>query len=405
MKSLPAIFALSLVLPLVADDKVPAFRAQTIDDKIEIGYAVTTADVDGDGKPDILVVDKKQIVWYQNPTWKKFVIAENLTKNDNVCIAARDIDGSGKCAIAVGAEWNPGDTVNSGAVFYLIPPADRTQKWEAVQFPKVEPTTHRMKWVQRGKKADGKPRYDLVVVPLHGRGNKNGEGVGVKVIAYQMPASPRDAWKAEVICDDMHMTHNFDVVKDPESDEDFEKLLLGGREGLSMTDTNEQGWNYERAVSHLDYPSPLPGVGEVRVGTHPEMDEKMFAVSIEPMHGNTLALYTETGAGTDEKTPRRDILDTTLDDGHALACGDVLGLGRDQVVVGWRANANKLAKVGIKMFVPDEDGRKWKQHLIDDNTMACEDLVLADLNGDGRPEIIASGRRTKNVVIYWNETK
>src|SRR6266511_1362344 len=92
----------------------PKFRTQTIDDKIQIGYGVAVADVDGDKKPDILLADKKQFVWYRNPAWEKFVIAENLTKEDNVCIAAADIDGDGKCEIAVGAAWNPGDTVNSG---------------------------------------------------------------------------------------------------------------------------------------------------------------------------------------------------------------------------------------------------------------------------------------------------
>ncbi len=406
MKTIAALFLL-LVSVALAEEKKPAFRPQTIDGQIEIGYNLAIADVDGDGKPDILLADAKQIVWYKNPSWTKHVIAENLTVKDNVCIAARDIDGDGKCEIAVGAEWDPGDTVNSGSVFYLIPPADRTQKWEAVKFQKVEPTTHRMKWVRRGDNEDDKPRYDLVVVPLHGRGNKNGEGEGVKVLAYQMPKNPKDEWKSEVVSNEMHMMHNFDVVKNPDNpDDEFEKLLLGGREGLSVTDTDEQGWNYELAVSHPDYPSPLPGVGEIRMGVHPSMDDEMFVVSIEPMHGSTLALYTETGADSDEKTPRRDILDTTLDNGHALACGDLLGLGHDQVVVGWRgAPNNMLARVGIKMFVPDEEGRKWTQHLIDDNTMACEDLVLADLNGDGKLDIIASGRRTKNVMIYWNENQ
>src|ERR1051326_7442393 len=126
------------------------FRAVEIDSKIQIGYAVTVADVDGDKKPAILVVDKKQIVWYRNPTWEKFVMAETLTPQDNVCIAAADIDGDGKAEIAVGAGWNPNDTENSGAVFYLIPPKDRTQKWEPVELPH-EPTVHRMRWMRDRK--------------------------------------------------------------------------------------------------------------------------------------------------------------------------------------------------------------------------------------------------------------
>ena len=31
--------------------------------------------------------------------------------------------------------------------------------------------------------------------------------------------------------------------------------------------------------------------------------------------------------------------------------------------------------------------------------------VAVDLDGDGKPEIIAAGRATKNVVIYWNRNK
>ena len=408
MKTLPLALALAATTTLAAPPE-PKFSAQDLDVKIEIGYGLAIADVDGDGKPDILLADKKQFVWYRNPgkrgvAWDKFVLAENLTEKDNVCIAARDIDGDGKCEIAVGAEWNPGDTVNSGAVFYLIPPADRTQKWDAVKFPSVEPTTHRMKWVQRGKNEDGKPRYDLVVVPLHGRGNKNGEGAGVKVIAYQMPKDPRGVWKSEIVSDDMHMTHNFDLSRVQEFP-DHESVLLAGKEGFKNVPDGLGGWGTAWFTSKDAVPPNTDGAGEIRWGHFPKAEKAFRAIvaTIEPMHGNSVAVYRAAVREDKSQYQTRTVLDSTLEDGHALACGDVLGLGRDQIVVGWRAMQKKDAKVGIKMFVPDEQGEKWTQHLIDDNTMACEDLVLADLDGDGKLDIVASGRGTKNVKIYWNE--
>src|SRR5258708_16861259 len=100
----------------------PKFRAVEVNTKIEIGYGLAIADVDGDGKPDILLADKKQYVWYKNPTWEKFVLAENLTKEDNVCIAAMDIARDGKCQLAVPAACNPADTFTNHPLPYLIPP-------------------------------------------------------------------------------------------------------------------------------------------------------------------------------------------------------------------------------------------------------------------------------------------
>src|SRR5213595_3650709 len=179
-KTFPCLILLlvSEALLRAGEPTIPDFRAVEIDSKIDIGYGVAVADVDGDKKPDILLADKKQFVWYRNPTWEKFVMAENLTKLDNVCLAASDIDGDGKAEVAVGAGWNPNDTVGSGAVFYLIAPKDRTQKWEPVELAH-EPTVHRMRWMRN---RDG--HFELIVVPLHGRGNQNGEGTGVKILSY-----------------------------------------------------------------------------------------------------------------------------------------------------------------------------------------------------------------------------
>ena len=383
-----------LALGALAHAQTPSFKEQTIDPAIEIGYGLAVADVNGDARTDILLADKNHIVWYENPTWKKHVIAEKLTEKDHVCIAARDINGDGKCEIAVGAEWNPGDTTGSGAVFYLIPPADRTQRWEPVKLTH-EPTTHRMKWVRNRA-----GRYDLVVVPLHGRGNdKNGEGAGVKVLAYHMPEDPRQEWRTTLVQGSMHKTHNLDIIPAPGTE--AESLLLCGREGVVRLDPTDNGWREQWIAQHPKDDPALQGAGEVRYGAF--SGGQPYVVTIEPMHGENLVLYTPPADGPKNGTWQRRVISSSLVDGHAIATHDLLGLNNRQIVVGWRAQ-QKIGKVAVKLFyTTKEDGNGWQEAFIDDGGMACEDAVCTDLDGDRDLEIIGAGRRSKNVKIYWNQ--
>ncbi len=371
------------LLPLLG---APKFRTQVIDPGIKIGYGLAIADVNGDGREDILLVDKDQVVWYQNPSWAKHVIAENLTQRDHVCLAAQDLDGDGKAEIAVGAGWNPGDTQQSGSVHYLIPPEDRRQKWTPVALHH-EPTVHRMHWAKNWR-----DEWELLVLPLHGRGNKGGEGAGVKLLAYAVPENPRDPWETRLINGDLHMTHNFDPGQwDEDSASEF---LIGGKEGVFVSNWVDGGMALRMIGDDQG-----GGAGEVRKGSLGA--GRSFVAAVEPMHGKSVVIYQPKNGAAAEPWSRR-VIDDTLNDGHAVACGDLAGIGRDQVVVGWRAMRGNTP-VGIKLFTPNESGDQWEVSVIDHNTMACEDLKLADLNQDGRLDIIAAGRKTKNVNVYWNE--
>ena len=384
---------ISFILSTVHAQVTPQFREQEIDADVGIGYGLALADVDGDGKTDILLADQNTIVWYQNqsPEWKKHVIAEKLTEKDHVCIAARDIDGDGKAEIAVGAQWNPGDTETSGAVFYLQPPADRTQRWKPIPLTH-EPTTHRMRWIRNRA-----GRYDLLVAPLHGRGNKRGEGAGVRILAYHKPEDVTQPWNTTLVHDGMHLTHNFEVMPSPANEP--EAILLGGREGIVRLTPGDSGWK-EQWVTRHDAPDLL-GVGEVRWGAF--AGGQPYIAAIEPMHGSQLVLYTPPPGGPKDGLWQRKVLDETLVDGHALACYDYLGLNNRQIAVGWRAQNKIGSRVGVKLFyTTKEDGNGWQQHVLDDNTMACEDLMGADLDGDRDTDLVAAGRRTHNLKIYWN---
>jgi hypothetical protein len=239
----------------------------------------------------------------------------------------------------------------------------------------------------------------LIVVPLHGRGNHDGQGDGVKILAYNKPADPHQPWTTEVVDASLHMTHNFDLLKVPQHPHGG--ILVAAKEGLFEMIRNGSAWSSTRWVGPDTVGNDFKGAGEVRVGKFSDQTE--FLATVEPMHGTQLAVYTRTPNRMSGAWTRR-VLDSSLKEGHAVACGDLLSKGFDQIVVGWRGK-NDAGKTGIKLFsAADGKAGEWEQTLIDDNGMACEDLCLADLNGDGKLDIIASGRATKNVRIYFNES-
>jgi hypothetical protein len=337
--------------------------------------------------------DAKQIAWYRHPKWEKHVIAENLTPQDHVCVAASDIDGDGKAEIAVGAGWNPDDTVNSGALFYLEPPADRTARWTPIRLPH-EPTMHRIRWV---KDSQG---WSLWSVPLHGRGNKDGQGVGARIQRYRPPADRRQPWTVETVADQWHKTHNFDPVV-RSGGNPVTEVLVGSAEGAFRGVLAGAGAVGAAGgpVSWTQVGGPdNGGVGEIRsLG-----DAAGSVVGISPMHGNQLVVFHPPAPGS-KAMGRREVIDDGLIDGHALACGDLLGIGQPQIVAGWRAMGRpRSVKVGVALYVPVAG--RWMKVSVDDDGMACEDLTLADLDGDGRLDIVASGRSTHNLKVYFNES-
>jgi len=380
----------------------PKFEVEEIDSGLKIGYAVITADVDGDKKPDIVVVDQHKVVWYQNPTWKKRIILDGKTKPDNVCIAAMDIDGDGLPEFVVGAGWKPFDTKTPGTLQWVKRGKTLDEEWSMHPIPCDEPTVHRIRAV---KLRDG--GQELISVPLMGREATKEmnwmDGRPLNITMYKLPAKePEKAenWKAEVISNSLHVAHNFDCYP-------FRagvRIIVASYEGVSMVSNehivrDEPFWGtHQFQAGNQDKPNGARGASEIK-----QIGRQRQTATVEPWHGNQIVIY-----GNGQPGPqKRIVIDDHLRWGHAIN-----GLESDKetfLVAGVRDNPTKddtfTEKRGVRLYRNDPKTKKWERYILEDGGVAVEDLTVADLNGDGKPDIVAVGRATGNARIYWNMGK
>lgn len=398
----------------------PAFKPQEIDTALSIGYAVLTADIDADTKPDIVVVDQKQVVWYQNPTWKKRVMLDGGTKPDNVCAVALDVDGGGDLELVVGAGWQPADTMTPGTLQWLKRGKSLDDPWTLHPIPCDEPTVHRVRVADL--EGDGKP--EVIVAPLQGRGctakGNYTDGRPVRITAYTVPVEPTkpESWKPVVLSEDLHVVHNVWPYTPPGWKKPM-SVLAASYEGYAAVMLGADGRPPQTKVVHPGNqrnPKGSRGASEIKNGHFARPDPAgrdraagAFVATIEPWHGTEVVVYTGPGGG---REPRRAVLDDKLRWGHAVWCADLDGDGGDELIVGVRDDPNPKTgdtftdRRGVRVYkCTDGKGEKWDRLLVDEGGVAVEDLTVADLNADGRPDLIACGRQTKNVRIYWNQGK
>jgi len=395
-----------VVTALTAQAAEIPFKDQELPTKLGVGYAVRLVDMNADRRLDIAIVDTDRILWLENPNWTEHVVLQGQTKKDNVCFAPHDIDGDGNLDFAVGADWRPFDTMTGGTIQWITGGKEPAKPWTLHPIGE-HPMVHRMNFADLD--GDGKP--ELIVSPLMGRDTTKPSFSehGTPLIVYQVPADPvKGPWKPEVICDDVHVTHNFQVT-DMNGDKQPE-ILLVSFEGVNLLERQKDGkWKRTLIGAGNQETSPNKGASEIKRGKLAGGGD--YIATIEPWHGHQVVVYTRPTAA--ETLWNRHVLDEDLKWGHAVSCANLDGDEDEELIIGIRDNQSETAKCGVRIYDPNTDERaatpvrsiKWQRQLLDPGSVAVEDLVAGDLNGDGKPDLVAVGRATHNVKIYWNEGK
>jgi len=142
-------------------------------------------------------------------------------------------------------------------------------------------------------------------------------------------------------------------------------------------------------------PAPWPkcGASDVAAG---RLGSRRFLCAIEPWHGHQIAVYHE-----EKGVWERRVIEDSFVDGHTIQAADLNGDGRDEIIGGYRG-----AGGGLFVYTAEDDrGTRWSRQTIEKGTVAAASCAVADFNGDGRPDIACIGSASANLKLYENRTE
>ena len=353
-----------------------AFTPHTIATELGGGYQVVAADVNADGRTDLIALASRltELLWFENPGWERHVIADGRAGMIN--LAARDLDGDGIPEIALAEGFSTRPERSEGIVSILTHDGDPTALWSVREIDRV-PMAHRLRWLDAGDKGTL-----LINAPLAGATSQPPEYRGDAPIYVYDP----DGWSRSRIANDGGVVHGIQPViwnGDPSG----EALLSASFLGLHIHEYEPASGDWTRTRIHAGDPSDWPASGSSEVGLGLARGRE-FIATIDPWHGHQMVVYTR-----DEGSWERQVIDDTLEDGHTLVVADLDGDGGDDEIV---AGARRGTEVSI--YRSSDTG--WSKQVIDDGGMAAAGCAIADLNANGHPDIACIGSGTANLIWY-----
>jgi hypothetical protein len=307
--------------------------------------------------------------------------------NHMINLAAWDTDGDGIPEIVLAHEFANQAKNSIGILSLLTHGADPREPWKATEIDRI-PTSHRLRWADiygNGKKV-------LVDAPLTGLKAEAPEYRGKTPLIIYKPG----AWIRETIPEQNEGVEHGIYITDWDGN-GREAILTASFIGIHLFRLGKDGmWTRTELTKGDPAQWPKSGSSDVATGWLGSKPAKTrFLAAIEPWHGNEVSVYRQ-----DKKHAwQRQVIDDSLDQGHTILTADLNGDGNDEIIAGYRG---KGRSVNI-YYANSAKAERWTNHPLDSGGMAASSCAVADLNADGRPDIVCIGSATANLKWYENK--
>ncbi len=207
------------------------FSTHVITDKLRGGYSVAIADINHDGKLDIIPVAAggPELAWYENPSWDRHVMLND--KKAMLWASPADIDGDGIPEFALLSDFGQDPKTSKGSVWLVKSRADPKEMWKSYAVDAV-PTAHRVTWAD----LEGNGKKEIVMAPFVGlKGWEDPKYQdNVPLLFWRVPAKlDEQHWKRETVDDKLYgVVHHLHAIKwNPGKRDD---LIVAGFDGIVL---------------------------------------------------------------------------------------------------------------------------------------------------------------------------
>lgn len=353
------------------------FEERTLATDLAGGYQLQAVDLNHDGKPDLLALASgmKELVWFENPSWERHVIAGGMNRMINA--APLDANGDGIPELVIASEFANVARNSLGIVWLAESGGNPRQPWKIREIDRLR-TSHRLRPIHLpgGNAVVNAPLTGPTAEPPDYRGH-------IPIVMYRPPR-----WKREMIDDSLDGVLHGIFVFDWDGD-GADDLLTANFQGLHLLRPARPGARPQLLNPGDTAPWPKSGSSEVLVA---KLGKKRFLASIDPWHGNQVCVYFRKGSRWE-----RTVISSEDHDGHTLHAADLDGDGRDELIAGFRGPTRS-----VYYYQADRKGAKWERHAIDKGGIAAAGCAIADFDGDRRVDVACIGSATRNLKLYRN---